>query len=345
MTAKVAINGFGRIGRLVFRALFESGRDDIEVVAINDLAPLETNRLLLQYDSVHGPFPFTVETKGNDTLIVDGKEIKVCNERDPANLPWADHNIDIAFECTGIFTGRDDASKHLTAGAKKVLISAPATDEDITVVYGVNSDQITADHAIISNASCTTNCLAPVAYALQQEIGIKSGTMLTIHSFTGDQRVVDTAHKDPYRARAAANNMIPTSTGAAKAVGKVLPELNGKLGGNSIRVPTPDVSVVDLSFVPARATSVEEINKVLTDYANGPLKGVLGVSDDPLVSTDIIHNPLSSLFMTNQTMEVDGQFKILSWYDNEWGFSNRMLDTAAKMHAVGYGANGEAAAA
>ena len=299
----------------------------------------------MQYDSVHGRFPFTVETKGEDTLIVDGKEIKVCQERNPEDLPWGDMGIDISFECTGIFTKRDDAAKHLKAGAKKVLISAPATDEDITVVYGVNSEQITADHAIISNASCTTNCLAPVAYALQQEIGIKSGTMLTIHSFTGDQRVVDTAHSDPYRVRAAANNMIPTSTGAAKAVGKVLPELNGKLGGNSIRVPTPDVSVVDLSFVPARETSVEEINKILTDYANGTLKDVLGVSDDPLVSSDIIHNPLSSLFMTNQTMEVDGQFKILSWYDNEWGFSNRMLDTAAKMHAVGYASNGAAEAA
>ena len=343
MTAKVAINGFGRIGRLVFRALIESGRDDIEVVAINDLAPLETNKLLLKYDSVHGPAPFTVDTKGSDTLVVNGKEIKVVQERNPENLPWGDLGVDIAFECTGIFTDRESASKHLKAGAKKVLISAPATDEDLTVVYGVNSDALTQDHQIVSNASCTTNCLAPVAYAIHNEIGIKSGTMLTIHAYTGDQNTVDTAHKDPYRARAAANNMIPTSTGAAKAVGKVLPDLNGKLGGNSIRVPTPDVSVVDLSFVPERETTVEEVNAAVTKYANGPLKGILGVSDEPLVSTDIIHNPLSSLFMTNQTMIVNGQVKILSWYDNEWGFSNRMLDTAAKMHKVGYNAKAEAA--
>jgi len=343
MTAKVAINGFGRIGRLVFRALFESGRTDLEVVAINDLAPIETNKLLLKYDTVHGPFPFSVETKGDDTLVVDGKEIKVVQGRDPAGLPWGDMDVDIVMECTGIFTSHEAASKHITAGAKKVLISAPSGDPDIMVVYGVNSDQITDEHQIVSNASCTTNCLAPVAFAINNEIGIESGTMLTIHAYTGDQRTVDTAHSDPYRARAAAGNMIPTSTGAAKAVGKVLPELDGKLGGNSIRVPTPDVSVVDLSFVPSRETTVEEVNAAVTKYANGPLKGILGVSDEPLVSSDVIHNPLSSLFMTNQTMMVNGQVKILSWYDNEWGFSNRMLDTAVKMHEVGYKAKQAAA--
>lgn len=334
MTARVAINGFGRIGRMALRALYESGRTDIEVVAINDLAPLEINKLLLQRDTVHGTFPFKVDRKDEDTLIIDGHDIDVLQERNPENLPWGEMNIDIVFECTGIFTKHEDASKHITAGAKKVLISAPSPDPDIMVVYGVNSDQITADHKIVSNASCTTNCLAPVAHALHSEIGIESGTMMTIHSYTGDQRTVDTAHKDPYRARAAAANMIPTSTGAAKAVGKVLPALDGKLGGTSMRVPTPDVSVVDLSFMPSRVTTVEEVNTAVTKFANGALKGVLGVSDEPLVSSDIIHNPLSSLFMTNQTMIVNGQVRIMSWYDNEWGFSNRMLDTAALMHSL-----------
>lgn len=335
MTARIAINGFGRIGRMALRALYESGRDDLKVVAINDLAPLETNKLLLRRDSVHGAFPFDVEIKGDDTLVVGDDEIKVLQERNPADLPWGEHDVDIVFECTGIFTKHEDASKHLEAGAKKVLISAPSPDPDLMVVYGVNSDKLTADHKIVSNASCTTNCLAPVAHAIHSEIGIESGTMLTIHSYTGDQRTVDTAHKDPYRARAAAVNMIPTSTGAAKAVGKVLPDLDGKLGGTSMRVPTADVSVVDLSFVPSRKTTVEEVNAAVTKHANGGLKGVLGVSDEPLVSSDIIHDPLSSLFMTNQTMDVNGQIRIMSWYDNEWGFSNRMLDTATLMHKLG----------
>ncbi len=343
MTAKVAINGFGRIGRLVFRALIESGRDDIEVVAINDLAPIDTNRMLLQYDSVHGPAPFDVKADG-DSLIVDGKKIKVVQERDPAALPWGDMGVDIAFECTGIFTKRDAASKHLEAGAKKVLISAPSTDEDIMVVYGVNSDKLEAGHKIVSNASCTTNCLAPVAFALHQAIGIEKGFMTTIHSYTGDQRIVDTAHSDPHRARAGALNMIPTSTGAAKAVGKVLPELNGKLDGVSMRVPTPNVSVVDLKFIPSRDTTVEEVNKAVSGYASGDLEGVLGVYTDPLVSSDFNHNPLSSIFALNETKVIDGNLvRIMSWYDNEWGFSNRMLDTAAKMHFVGYDKKSEAA--
>ena len=335
MTARVAINGFGRIGRMALRALFESGRTDLEIVAINDLTPIESNKLLLRRDSVHGAFPFDVDAKGEDTLVVGGKEIKVYQERNPEDLPWGELNIDIVMECTGIFTKHDDAGKHIKAGAKKVLISAPSPDPDLMVVYGVNSDKLTADHKIVSNASCTTNCLAPVAHALHSEIGIESGTMLTIHSYTGDQRTVDTAHKDPYRARAAAVNMIPTSTGAAKAVGKVLPELDGKLGGTSMRVPTADVSVVDLSFVPSRATTVEEVNAAVTKFATSSLDGVLGVSDEPLVSSDIIHNPLSSVFMTNQTMIVNGQVRIMSWYDNEWGFSNRMLDTAALMKKLG----------
>ncbi len=344
MTARVAINGFGRIGRLVFRAWVESGRDDIEIVAINDLADIKTNAHLLKYDSTHGPSPFTVETEGDDTLIVNGKRVKVVQVRDPAELPWGEMNIDIAYECTGIFTARDAASKHLTAGAKKVLISAPATDEDLTVVYGVNSDQLTAEHKIVSNASCTTNCLAPVVHALHSKIGLESGFMTTIHSYTGDQRIVDTMHKDLHRARAAATNMIPTSTGAAKAVGKVLPELNGKLDGVSIRVPTPNVSVVDLKFVASRPTTVEEVNAAVAEFAGGDLDGVLGHYDEPLVSGDFNHNKLSSIFSMEGTKVIDGTLvRIMSWYDNEWGFSNRMLDTGAKMHAVGY--NSAAAAA
>ncbi|HBR69140.1 MAG TPA: type I glyceraldehyde-3-phosphate dehydrogenase [Rhodospirillaceae bacterium] len=344
MTAKVAINGFGRIGRMVFRALIESGRKDIEVVAINDLAPLETNRMLLQYDSVHGRFPFEVSVQGNDTLVVNGKKIKVVQERDPAKLPWKDLGVDIAFECTGIFTKRDGASKHLEAGAKKVLISAPSTDEDLMVVYGVNSDKIKPEHKIVSNASCTTNCLAPVAHALNKKIGIEKGFMTTIHSYTGDQNIVDTAHSDPHRARAGALNMIPTSTGAAKAVGKVLPELNGKLDGVSMRVPTPNVSVVDLKFIASKKTTAEEVNNAILEFANGDLKGVLGTYTDPLVSGDFNHNPLSSVFALNETKVIDGNLvRIMSWYDNEWGFSNRMLDTAAKMHAVGYAEKSKAA--
>ncbi|HTJ63544.1 MAG TPA: type I glyceraldehyde-3-phosphate dehydrogenase, partial [Alphaproteobacteria bacterium] len=284
MTARVAINGFGRIGRLVLRAAFEAGRKDIEFVAINDLADVKTNAHLLKYDSVHGRFPGTVEVDGN-TLIVNGQRISCTQQRDPAQLPWADHKIDIAMECSGIFTARDAASKHLTAGAKKVLISAPATDEDMTVVYGVNDDKLKAEHTIVSNASCTTNCLAPVAFVIHNAIGIDRGFMTTIHSYTGDQSTVDTMHKDLHRARAAALNMIPTSTGAAKAVGKVLPELNGKLDGTSIRVPTPNVSLVDFKFTTKRDTTVEEVNKAILEAANGPLKNILGTYDEPLTST------------------------------------------------------------
>lgn len=344
MTVRVAINGFGRIGRNVCRALFESGRTDVELVAINDLAPLETNKHLLKYDSVHGTFPFSVETVDDDTIIVDGKNIDVCQERDPTKLPWGKMNIDIVFECTGIFTERDKAAMHIEAGAKKVLISAPGKNEDITVVFGVNSDQLTSEHQVVSNASCTTNCLAPVAKALNDAIGIESGFMTTIHSYTGDQRIVDTAHGDLHRARAAACNMIPTSTGAAKAVGKVLPELNGKLDGVSMRVPTPNVSVIDFKFITAKETTVEEVNKAIVSAAGGDLDGVLGTYDIPLVSGDFNHNPLSSVFALNETKVIDGKLvRVMSWYDNEWGFSNRMLDTATKMHEVGYNANSKAA--
>ncbi len=336
MTIRVGINGFGRIGRNVLRALFESGRTDIEVVAINDLAPLATNKHLLKYDTVHSTFPFDVETVDEDTIIVDGKKIDVVQERDPTNLPWGKMNVDIVFECTGIFTSHERASMHIEAGAKKVLISAPSGDADIMVVYGVNCDNITSDHKIVSNASCTTNCLAPVAKALNDAIGIQNGFMTTIHSYTGDQRIVDTAHNDLHRARAAACNMIPTSTGAAKAVGKVLPELNGKLDGVSMRVPTPNVSVVDFKFTASKNTTVEEVNKAIVDAANGSLKGVLGTYDEPLVSSDFNHNPLSSIFAVNETKVLDDTLvRVMSWYDNEWGFSNRMLDTAVKMHKSG----------
>ena len=331
MAVRVAINGFGRIGRLVLRAIYESGRNDVEVVAINDLADLDTNVHLLKYDSVHGRFPGTVEAKDGN-LVVNGHAIKVVQERDPTKLPWGELKVQVAMECSGIFTKRADAAKHLEAGAEKVLISAPATDEDITVVYGVNSDQLKAEHRIVSNASCTTNCLAPVAFVLNNLIGIDHGFMTTIHSYTGDQRVVDTMHKDLHRARAAALNMIPTSTGAAKAVGKVLPELKGKLDGTAIRVPTPNVSVVDFKFVAKRATSAEEIQKAIKDAANGPLKGVLGAYDEPLVSTDFNHDPHSSIFALNEVKVIDGTFvRIMTWYDNEWGFSNRMSDTAVAM--------------
>ncbi len=345
MTIRVAINGFGRIGRNVCRALFESGRDDIEIVAINDLAPLATNKHLLKYDSVHGTFPFSVETVDEDTIIVNGKNIDVCQERDPTQLPWGKMNIDIVFECTGIFTDRDKAAMHITAGAKKVLISAPGKNEDIMVVYGVNSDNLKAEHEVVSNASCTTNCLAPMAKALNDAIGIESGFMTTIHSYTGDQRIVDTAHSDLHRARAAAVNMIPTSTGAAKAVGKVLPELNGKLDGVSMRVPTPNVSVVDFKFIASKNTTVEEVNKAILNASGTTLEGVLGTYDEPLVSGDFNHNPLSSIFAVNETKVLDGKLvRVMSWYDNEWGFSNRMLDTAKKMHEVGYAASKSKAA-
>lgn len=332
MTLKVGLSGFGRIGRLVLRALYESNNHDIEIVGINDPSPVDVNAHLLKYDSVHGRFPFKVEHSA-DALIIDGKKIKFTQHKDPAANNWGELGVEIVFECSGIFTDKESASKHLAAGAKKVLISAPATDEDLTVVYGVNDDKITKDHIIVSNASCTTNCLAPVAYVLHKAIGIEKGFMTTIHSYTGDQRIVDTAHKDLHRARAAALSMIPTSTGAAKAVGKVLPELSGKLDGTSIRVPTPNVSVVDFKFKPSRKTTVEEINKAIKDASNGAMKGILSAYDEPLVSADFIHDPHSSLFALNETKVIDGDFvRVMSWYDNEWGFSNRMLDTAIAMH-------------
>ncbi|PIE06944.1 MAG: type I glyceraldehyde-3-phosphate dehydrogenase [Rhodobacterales bacterium] len=329
MTVKVAINGFGRIGRLVLRALHEGGRKDVEVVAINDLGPVETNAHLLQFDSVHGRFPNQVKVDGN-TIDAGAGPMKVTAVRNPAELPWGD--VDIVLECTGIFNSKEKASVHLENGAKRVLCSAPAANADKTIVYGVNHDTLTADDLVVSNASCTTNCLAPVAKVLHDTVGITRGFMTTIHSYTGDQPTLDTMHKDLYRARAAAMSMIPTSTGAAKAVGLVLPELNGKLDGVAIRVPTPNVSVVDLTFEATRATSVEEINEAVKAAANGPLKGVLGYTDLPNVSIDFNHNPNSSTFHLDQTKVMDGNFvRILTWYDNEWGFSNRMLDTAVEM--------------
>jgi glyceraldehyde 3-phosphate dehydrogenase len=332
MPVRVSINGFGRIGRLVLRALIESGRKDIEVVAINDLADATTNAHLLKYDSVHGRYNGEIKTDGND-LIIDGKRVKGLQIGDPSKLGWGDLGIDIAMECSGRFTKKADAEKHIQAGAKKVLISAPATDEDITVVYGVNHNELKASHTVVSNASCTTNCLAPVAYVLHNAIGIERGFMTTIHSYTGDQRVVDTMHSDLHRARAAALNIIPTSTGAAKAVGKVLPALKGKLDGTSLRVPSPNVSVVDFKFVAKRSTSVDEINAAIKAAADkGPLKGILGYYSEPLVSTDFNHDTRSSIFALNETKLIDGTFvRILSWYDNEWGFSNRMADTAIAM--------------
>ncbi|MCF7646213.1 type I glyceraldehyde-3-phosphate dehydrogenase [Bacillus subtilis] len=331
MAVRVAINGFGRIGRNVLRAIIESGRTDIEVVAINDLGPVETNAHLLRYDSVHGRFPAEVTVKG-DSIDVGRGAIKVHAVRNPAELPWAAEGVDIALECTGIFTARDKAALHLEAGAKRVIVSAPADNADLTVVYGVNHDKLSKDHLVISNASCTTNCLAPVAQVLNDAIGIEKGFMTTIHSYTGDQPTLDTMHKDLYRARAAALSMIPTSTGAAKAVGLVLPELKGKLDGVAIRVPTPNVSVVDLTFQAKRATSVEEINNAIREAANGRLKGILGFTDESLVSIDFNHNPHSSVFHMDQTKVMEGTMvRILTWYDNEWGFSNRMSDTAVAL--------------
>ncbi|MBL8712838.1 MAG: type I glyceraldehyde-3-phosphate dehydrogenase [Alphaproteobacteria bacterium] len=332
MTVKIAINGFGRIGRLVLRSIMESGRNDVTVVGINDLATSEANAHLLKYDSVHGRFKGDVKAAG-DKLVVNGHEIRMTAIKDPTQLPWKDLGVDIAMECTGIFTKKEDALKHITAGAKKVLISSPATDEDITVVYGVNHDKLAANHVVVSNASCTTNCLAPVAYVLNKAVGIKHGFMTTIHSYTGDQNTVDTMHKDLHRARAAAINIIPTSTGAAKAVGLVLPELKGKLDGTSLRVPTPNVSVVDFKFTANRETTVDEINKAISDAAaNGPLKGILGTYTEPLVSSDFNHDPHSSIFALKETKVIDGTFvRVLMWYDNEWGFSNRMSDTAVAM--------------
>jgi glyceraldehyde 3-phosphate dehydrogenase len=329
MTIKVAINGFGRIGRNVLRGIIESGRTDIEVIAINDLGPVETNAHLLQYDSVHGRFPVEVKTT-EDTIDVGRGPIKVTALRNPADLPWSD--VDVVMECTGIFTSKDACQAHLENGASRVLISAPGKDADKTIVYGVNHDSLTKDDIVVSNASCTTNCLAPVAFVLNNTIGIERGFMTTIHSYTGDQPTLDTMHKDLYRARAAALSMIPTSTGAAKAVGLVLPELNGKLDGVAIRVPTPNVSVVDLTFIASRNTTVEEINDAIRSAANGKLKGILGYTDKKLVSSDFNHDPHSSIFHTDQTKVMDGTMvRILTWYDNEWGFSNRMADTAVAM--------------
>ncbi len=329
MTINVAINGFGRIGRNVLRALVESGRSDVRVVAINDLGPVETNAHLLRFDSVHGRFPFPVTTT-ETSIDVGYGPIAVTAIRNPAELPWSD--IDIVLECTGIFTARDKAAIHLENGASRVLVSAPGANADQTIVYGVNHGVLSADDIIVSNASCTTNCLSPVAKVLNDAIGISKGFMTTIHSYTGDQPTLDTMHSDLYRSRAAALSMIPTSTGAAKAVGLVLPELNGKLDGVAIRVPTPNVSVVDLTFEAARETSVEEINAAIRAAAAGPLKGILGATDDKLVSMDFNHDSHSSIFATDQTKVMDGTMcRILTWYDNEWGFSNRMLDTAAEM--------------
>ncbi len=329
MAVKVAINGFGRIGRLVLRAMHESGRDDLQVVAINDLGPVASNAHLLKWDSNHGRFPGDIKV-GEDTIDLGRGPIKVTAERDPTKLPHGELGVDIVMECTGIFTARDKAAMHLEAGAKRVIISAPAIGADLTVVYGVNHDQISAEHTVISNASCTTNCLAPVAHVLHNAFGIESGYMTTIHAYTSDQPTLDTLHGDLHRARSAATSMIPTSTGAARAVGLVLPDLVGKLDGTAIRVPTSNVSLIDFKFVPKKKTTVEEVNAAIVAAANGPLKGVLGTNDEPLVSIDFNHNPNSSTFDLKQTQVIDGNLvRVLSWYDNEWGFSNRMSDTAA----------------
>lgn len=331
MTVKVAINGFGRIGRNVLRAIYESGRKDIDVVAVNDLGPVETNAHLMRFDSVHGRFPHEVTVDG-DVISVGSESFKVFAERDPSKLPWGELGIDVVMECTGIFTSKEKASAHLTAGAKRVLVSAPSDGADKTIVFGVNHDSLTKDDLVVSNASCTTNCLAPVAYVLQKHFGIEKGYMTTIHSYTGDQPTLDTMHKDLHRARAAALSMIPTSTGAAKAVGLVLPELKGKLDGSAIRVPTPNVSVVDLKFIPSRDVTKEEVNAAVKAAAEGELKGILGYTEAPLVSIDFNHDAHSSTFSGDQTKVMEGNLvRILSWYDNEWGFSNRMSDTAVAM--------------
>jgi glyceraldehyde 3-phosphate dehydrogenase len=331
MAVRVAINGFGRIGRLVLRALAESGRKDIQVVGVNDLGPVETNAHLLRFDSVHGRFPLEVKVSG-DSFDYGAGPIKVTAIRDPSQLPWKDLGVDIAFECTGLFTAKDKAMAHIAAGAKRVLVSAPADGADLTVVYGVNHDKLTKDHQVVSNASCTTNCLAPVVKVLNDAVGLEKGFMTTIHAYTGDQPTLDTMHKDLYRARAAALSMIPTSTGAAKAVGLVLPELAGKLDGVAIRVPTPNVSVVDLKFVAKRKTTKEEINEAIKAAANQQLKGILGYTEAPNVSVDFNHDPRSSIFHIDQTKVMDGTLvRVMSWYDNEWGFSNRMSDTAVAM--------------
>lgn len=335
MTLKIAINGFGRIGRLVARAVFEQKRDDVEIVAITD--PSGSFFPLLKYDSAHGRAPFSVEGEGDDTIIIDGKRIRRYRERDPGKIDWTEEGVDIVMECTGKFKDREGASLHLASGAKKVLISVPAKEMDATIVYGVNHEILKKEDKLVSNASCTTNCLAPLAKALHETIGIEKGFMTTIHAYTSDQRLVDGSHKDPRRARSAAVSMIPTSTGAAKAVGLVLPELAGKLDGVSIRVPTQNVSLIDLTFTSSKKTTIEEVNQAVTSYAEGSLKGILGVYDDPCVSIDFNHDPRSSIFSLEETKVVDGDFvRVMSWYDNEWGYSCRMIDTALEMHKKGY---------
>jgi glyceraldehyde 3-phosphate dehydrogenase len=331
MAVRVAINGFGRIGRNILRAIYEANRKDIEVVAINDLGPVETNAHLLRFDSVHGRFPHEVTVDG-DSIVIGKNRIKVTAERDPSKLPWKELGVDIAMECTGLFTAKDKASAHLTAGAKRVLISAPGDGADMTVVYGVNHDKLTRDHVVVSNGSCTTNCLAPVAKVINDLVGIETGFMTTIHAYTGDQPTLDTMHKDLYRGRAAAMSMIPTSTGAAKAIGLVLPELKGKLDGVAIRVPTPNVSVVDLKIIAKRATDAKEINAAMKRASEQQLKGILGYTTAPNVSIDFNHDPHSSTFHEDQTKVQNGTLvRVMSWYDNEWGFSNRMADTAVAM--------------
>ena len=335
MAIRLGINGFGRIGRLIVRAAVESGRADVEIVGVNDLAPAETNAHLLRHDSVHGRLPREVTAEDGAIRIAGGPAFRAAAERDPAKLPWAELGVDVALECTGVFASRDAAAAHLEAGARKVLVSAPAAGADLTVVYGVNHRRLAADHEVVSNASCTTNCLAPVAKALHDAVGIERGFMTTVHSYTGDQPVLDTLHKDLRRARGAATSMIPTSTGAARAVGLVLPELAGRLDGTAIRVPTPNVSLVDLVFSAARETSADEINGAIRAAADGALSGVLAVSDEPLVSMDFNHCPASSTVDLPETQVVDGRLvRVLSWYDNEWGFSNRMLDVAAVLGAL-----------
>ncbi len=336
MAVRIAINGFGRIGRLVLRAILESGRNDIEIVAVNDLGPVETNAHLLRHDSVHGKFPHEVKVNG-DTIDAGRGPFKVTAERDPTQLPWKDLGVEIALECTGIFTSKEKASAHLKAGAKRVLVSTTSDGADLTVVYGVNDDKLSKEHIVVSNASCTTNCLAPVVHVLHNAIGIEHGFMTTIHSYTGDQPTLDTLHKDLYRARGAAINIIPTTTGAAKAVGLVIPELNGKLDGASMRVPTPNVSLVDFKFVAKRATSVEEINKALIEASkSNRLKGILEFTTEKLVSSDLNHDSASSTVAVDQTKVIGGTFgRVVSWYDNEWGFSNRMADTAVAMGKLG----------
>ena len=334
MATRVAINGFGRIGRLVARAILEKKDCGLELVAINDLADAESNALLFKRDSVHGAYPGEVRADGND-LIIDGRRVKVTAERDPAKLPHGENGVELALECTGFFADRDKAGAHLTAGARKVLISAPAKGVDLTVVYGVNHDKLTAGHTIVSNASCTTNCLAPVAKVLNEAVGIERGLMTTIHAYTNDQKILDQIHSDKRRARAAGMSMIPTTTGAARAVGEVLPELRGKLDGSAVRVPTPNVSLVDLTFTPGRDTSVDEVNGALRAASEGALKGILDYSEEPLVSIDYNHNPASSTIDSLETAVLEGKLvRVVSWYDNDWGFSNRMVDTAAAMAAL-----------